>query len=146
MRAASAMAEVRPCVNGQHTLLSVTAQLIWQALWWLWPPFPIHMHRLQVSKPLMRFLRVNRKCCSPRSVNLCNLLAALHHNATMPVAAFDFAESFTTKPGLLHVEQGFSAHRQQCLHVIALQGPHHISIYPYSFLQSAAVHHFPSFG
>lgn len=37
----------------------------------------------------------------------------------MPVAAFDFAELFTTKPGLLHVEQGFSAHRQQCLHVIA---------------------------
>lgn len=49
MTVASAEAERRSWVNGQHTLLSATAQLKWQALWWLWPPFPIYLQRLQVN-------------------------------------------------------------------------------------------------
>lgn len=49
MTVASAAARRRFWVNGLHTLLSAMAQLIWQALWWLWLPSPIHLHRLQVS-------------------------------------------------------------------------------------------------
>ena len=49
MTVPSAVAEHRSWVNGQHTLLSAMAQLIWQALWWLWPPFPIYLQCLQVN-------------------------------------------------------------------------------------------------